>query len=252
LLEQDVVERLKKPLDHTRIKTRAGGGGMQLAYLKGHNIIDVANETFGFGGWGYDLLNVELVNVLDENGQVVGGYYAARVRLNVAGCVPITEEGINPIQEGRNPRARIDAHDMARKGAVTDAMKRAFRCFGDQFGNSLYDSEPGGDGDTRKTPPAQAASQPTQQRPNNQLPPPAPALRPVTVPTPIPVQTTTKLQPEPDLVSEKEIRSILALAGSKGLDEIDLSKKSIQLYKKPVDQLDLDEARKFYRVLQQV
>jgi DNA repair and recombination protein RAD52 len=222
LLEQDVVERLKKPLDHTRIKTRAGGGGMQLAYLKGHNIIDVANETFGFGGWGYDLLNVELVNVLDENGQVVGGYYAARVRLNVAGCVPITEEGINPIQEGRNPRARIDAHDMARKGAVTDAMKRAFRCFGDQFGNSLYDSEPGGDGDTRKTPPAQAASQPTQQ-PRQITPQPQQQQRPVTPPTPIkavPVQD--------EKISQKGIDSIVSLAGTKGLDEMDLAKKSVK------------------------
>jgi DNA repair and recombination protein RAD52 len=243
LLEQDVVERLKKPLDHTRIKTRAGGGGMQLAYLKGHNIIDVANETFGFGGWGYDLLNVELVNVLDENGQVVGGYYAARVRLNVAGCVPITEEGINPIQEGRNPRARIDAHDMARKGAVTDAMKRAFRCFGDQFGNSLYDSEPGGDGDTRKTPPAQAASQPTQQ-PRQITPQPQQQQRPVTPPTPIkavPVQD--------EKITQKGIDSIVSLAGTKGLDEMDLAKKSVKLYQKPLANLTLTEGQDFYRIL---
>jgi DNA recombination protein Rad52 len=188
MLEKETIEKLRKPLDPTRIKTRAGGGGRDLAYLKGHNVIDMANEVFGFGQWGYDLLNVELVNVVGEDGQIVGGYYAARVRLTVAGCQPITEEGVNPIQEGRNPRARIDAHDMARKGAVTDAMKRAFRCFGDQFGNSLYDNEPGGDGDTRRSAPAQSSQQSRPVQPSQ-------AGRPVTQPasaTPKPVPTNPK------------------------------------------------------------
>jgi DNA repair and recombination protein RAD52 len=31
------------------------------------------------------------------------------------------------------------AHESAGKEAVTDAMKRAFRTFGNQFGNALYD-----------------------------------------------------------------------------------------------------------------
>jgi DNA repair and recombination protein RAD52 len=141
MLDQETRTKLEQPLDPKRVKHRAGGGGMQLSYLKGHDAIDTANRIFGFGNWGYDLQGVELQNVYGENGDIIGGYYAARVKLTVAGCVPITEEGVCPIQEGRNPRAKIDAHDMARKGAITDAMKRALRCFGDQFGNSLYDSD---------------------------------------------------------------------------------------------------------------
>ena len=32
----------------------------------------------------------------------------------------------------------MDAHENARKGAVTDALKSALRGYGEQFGNSLY------------------------------------------------------------------------------------------------------------------
>jgi hypothetical protein len=35
-------------------------------------------------------------------------------------------------------RTIVDAHEVARKGAVTDAMKRCLRTFGLQFGNGLY------------------------------------------------------------------------------------------------------------------
>ncbi|HEX2911590.1 MAG TPA: RAD52 family DNA repair protein [Chloroflexia bacterium] len=135
------IAQLDQPLDPRRVKHRQGGGGVQLAYLKGHDVIDTANHIFGYGNWGYDLLSVDLNNIPGENGEVIGGFYSARVRLTVANCVPITEEGVCAIQEGRNPRAKIDAHDMARKGAITDALKRALRCFGDQFGNSLYDTD---------------------------------------------------------------------------------------------------------------
>jgi DNA repair and recombination protein RAD52 len=135
------IAELEKPLDNNDVKHRQGGGGVQLNYLAGYQVINRANKLFGFGRWGYDLISVELQNVLDENGQILGCYYSARVKVTVKDCVPVTDEGVCPVQEGRNPRARIDAHDMARKGAITDAMKRAFRCFGDQFGNSLYDKD---------------------------------------------------------------------------------------------------------------
>jgi recombination DNA repair RAD52 pathway protein len=113
---KEQIDLLDQPLDAKRVKHRTGGGGVQLAYLKGHDIIDTANRVFGYGSWGYDLLSVELNNVTSESGEIIGNYYTARIKLTVAGCIPITEEGICPVQEGRNPRAKIDAHDMARKG----------------------------------------------------------------------------------------------------------------------------------------
>ena len=41
------------------------------------------------------------------------------------------------------PSPTRQGHETAHKGAVTDALKRALRSYGDQFGNSLY-----GDGAT--------------------------------------------------------------------------------------------------------
>lgn len=180
---EDQVKELEKPLDKDRVKRRPGGGGTQLGYLEGHDIITTANRIFGYGNWGYDLVGVELEKVTNNSGEVVGNYYAARVRLTVAGCIPITEEGVCPVQEGKSPRAQIDAHDMARKGAVTDGLKRAMRCYGDQFGNSLYDrdlvdgqprpeGQQQGQGQPRPAAPAPAG---TNQRHPAAPPMPAPA-----------------------------------------------------------------------------
>jgi DNA repair and recombination protein RAD52 len=182
------IAELAKPLDHKRVKHRQGGGGMSLGYITGHDAIDTANRLFNYGNWGYDLLKVELVNIPGENGEVIGGYYAATVQLKVKDCIPVTEEGVCPIQEGRNPRAKIDAHDMARKGAVTDALKRALRCYGDQFGNSLYDT------DLVDGQPGTEKSQPGQQR---QQPPTTPTRPVVTPQAPRPVQTMPLAQIAP-------------------------------------------------------
>jgi DNA recombination protein Rad52 len=135
------IEQLQQPLDPKRVKHRQGGGGAQLSYLKGHDVIDAANRIFGFGCWGYNLLANDLYQSFTENGEANGHYFAARVKVYVKGCIAITEEGVCAVTYGRNPRANIDAFDMARKGAITDAMKRALRCYGDQFGNSLYDGD---------------------------------------------------------------------------------------------------------------
>jgi DNA recombination protein Rad52 len=140
-LEPEIIELLAQPLDPKRVKHRRGGGNTDLAYLKGHDVIDTANRIFKPGRWGYDIITIELNSVAGDNGEIIGAYYSARVRLTISGCVPITEEGVCSVQESKNPKARVDAHDVARKGSVTDALKRALRCYGDPFGNSLYDTD---------------------------------------------------------------------------------------------------------------
>ena len=42
-------------------------------------------------------------------------------------------------QQGDMSKLTGDHYDTASKGAVSDALKRALRTFGAQFGNSLYD-----------------------------------------------------------------------------------------------------------------
>jgi DNA repair and recombination protein RAD52 len=262
MLDKEVIEKLNRPLDRTRVKHRAGGGGMSLAYLKGHNVIDTANELLGFGNWGYDILLVELVNITGEGGEVIGGYYAARVRLTVKDCVPITEEGICPIQEGRNPRARIDAHDMARKGAVTDAMKRAFRCYGDQFGNSLYDTDlvDGQPGTERST---GNSNQSQNQNQKAQTPRPAPAPqqaaapastpKPVTPPAPItaPAQAATQPpSPSNEMATAQQRQGILKIAGFQGMEEVEINRRLKELYAGNLDTISRVDASHFIKVLQ--
>ena len=64
--------------------------------------------------------------------------YAATVRVTVPGSPSRTDVGFQTVAE-----ETAEGHETASKGAVTDALKRALRSYGDQFGNSLY-----GDGAT--------------------------------------------------------------------------------------------------------
>ncbi|MDB5080307.1 MAG: hypothetical protein JWP00_2231 [Chloroflexi bacterium] len=267
------ITQLEQPLDAKRVKHRQGGGGMQLSYLKGHDVIDTANKIFGYGNWGYDLLGVELQNVLAENGEIIGGYYAARVKLTVSGCVPITEEGVCPIQEGRNPRAKIDAHDMARKGAITDALKRALRCFGDQFGNSLYDNElidgqprdnnrsnaRNGNGAAAPTGLPRPAASEGPSRPTRMSPAPAPVQ---TAPAPVnnaiaAVQAPSNTSsPEPrsvgsgETATEQQRQAILKMAARREVGKAELETRLQNLYGCGLDNLTKNDASHFIKVFQ--
>lgn len=253
------ISELEQPLDRKRVKHRQGGGGAQLAYLKGHDVIDTANRIFGYGNWGYDLMGVELNTIPSENGEVIGGYYAARVRLTVAGCVPITEEGVCPIQEGKSPRAKVDAHDMARKGAITDALKRTLRCYGDQFGNSLYDTDLI-DGQPRTL----NTNRPAQPRPTP-ITSEAPAPRPVRVeampPAPIatvPTRTngTAPTPVRPVAVSDEEVattqqkEAIRKLAAKQSMNAGDLEAHLHSRYGSNLDNLSKADASHYIKVLQ--
>ena len=125
------LEDLAKPLNQSFIKERPGPGGKQLKYITGKTAIDTANRIFGVGKWGY--------RVLSKSREVVGDkeFYTADVELYVLGCpFPFPGEG-----EGIPLNNTPEQHAKARKEAVTDALKRALRHFGDQFGLALYDED---------------------------------------------------------------------------------------------------------------
>ncbi len=164
------LHELNKPLDPRLISKRRGGFGKPLSYIEGHNAIDQANRIFGYGNWAYRPLSVEQVVLTDPlSGEAVGIEYKALVELTVRGAIaPIVDIGSQPVAtwnvedqimqrrlknakngkvdetpftliEKREARAVIvEAHEQAKKGAVTDALKRALRSFGNQFGNELY------------------------------------------------------------------------------------------------------------------
>lgn len=146
----DIMERLLAPIDPRRVKSRDGGRGKSLSYIEAHDAIRTANDIFGIGGWGYtveqlDCLGTEQVEKNDRKGYRVA--YGSVVRvvvtspdlLGVSGPVVFSDTGYGDgVDYTGNP---FSPHELARKEAVSDGLKRALKNLGDQFGLGLYGEE---------------------------------------------------------------------------------------------------------------
>lgn len=132
-----MIEELGKALDEGRIKHRDAGRGRSVPYLEGYDLIATANRVFGFDGWSYRVDEVTVTTT--TQGRIL---YRARVTVEAIG-VSRSDVGVSIVEVPRTGDNQgidtPDAHDMAYKGAATDALKRALRTFGAQFGNELYD-----------------------------------------------------------------------------------------------------------------
>jgi DNA recombination protein Rad52 len=147
------VRQLKAKLDSRHIKTRSANGA-RLSYVEGWHAIAEANRIFGFDAW--DRRTVATACVWSgQSGQVHAAAYTAKVRVSVrAGDVVIVREG-SGTGEGRASTPG-QAHELALKGAETDATKRALATFGNSFGLALYDREQAGVRKVRGVPAGQA------------------------------------------------------------------------------------------------
>ena len=131
---KEQVEKLNEPILGANVKEReAGWGGKDntLAYVEGYHVIAEANRIFGYGGWSCE--TIETTCVQNEPKDVS---YIAKVRITVGDVI---REGTgaghgNQTNHGNN-------HESAIKEAETDARKRAFMQFGNQFGLSLYNGK---------------------------------------------------------------------------------------------------------------
>jgi len=138
-LPRRVLALLAEPLDPALISERGARDGRLLQYIEGWAVISQANRIFGHDGWGAELVGeagyrpMSLIDPATDAPLAVGMYTAA-VRVTVRGCPARSDVGCGFVA-GDTP----EAHEAAYKGAVTDALKRALRHFGDQFGNGLYD-----------------------------------------------------------------------------------------------------------------
>ena len=160
-LSPAVTQKLAQPIDPALVSQRRGRAGRTFSYIEGHTAISEANKVFGYGGWGFELVeNVTLrrIETVDaQTGEVkVTNAYTAPVRVTVPGAPPRTDIGFHAVTE-----ETADGHETAIKGCVTDGMKRALRSFGDRFGNGLYGDQPPANGSSRPQ------SVPVQARANN-------------------------------------------------------------------------------------
>ena len=132
------VRQLKAKLESRHIRTRASKG-TNLSYVEGWHVIAEANRIFGYDGWDRTTVDANCVWTAGKASNYQAAYIA-KVRITVrAGDVNIVREG-----SGTGEATALtpgQAHELALKGAETDATKRALATFGNSFGLALYDRE---------------------------------------------------------------------------------------------------------------
>ena len=139
MFDKNQLTILTQELDSNRIKTREKGN-INLSYIEGFDVIDTANKVFGFGNWSYSISKLDQVSQeLNQNQNNVVCYKAV-VQIQIHNTNHTLDVNRQDVGFGTGvAKSLADAHEGSAKEAVTDAIKRCFRSFGNQFGNSLYD-----------------------------------------------------------------------------------------------------------------
>jgi len=142
----EIITDLQKPLDLKRVKTRTGAGKV-FPYLEGDDVINTANRIFGEDGWdAYPLNKVERFEVgtkKTDAGIIVMFVYSVPYMVRFHGFLA-DGKTIHTIEKGdigknSTQSEAYQQHEMAISGCATDALKRAMRHLGRQFGITLYD-----------------------------------------------------------------------------------------------------------------
>jgi DNA repair and recombination protein RAD52 len=134
----EVTPRLNAKLDkaHVRPPSQYGPKG---DYIEGWWAIAEANRIFGFGAWSYDVPECRCVA---EAPREIGQYKKPGFGVTYIARVVVMVDNVRRDDVGAGHGYDVDlglAHESAIKEAVTDALKRALRTFGNPFGLALYD-----------------------------------------------------------------------------------------------------------------
>ena len=139
MFSKEQIQILNEELNSNRIKTREKGN-ISLSYIEGFDVIDTANKVFGFGNWSYSISKLDQVSQEVNQNQNNVVCYKAVVQIQIHNTNHTLDVNRQDVGFGTGvAKSLADAHEGAAKEAVTDAIKRCFRSFGNQFGNSLYD-----------------------------------------------------------------------------------------------------------------
>lgn len=134
---EEIQAKLDKKLGPEYISKRIGFGSSRVAYIEGWKVINLANQIFGFNGWSTEVKNV-MVDFLDERQGKFNIGCTAIVRVTLENGTYREDIGYGTVE---NERRKSAAFERAKKSAVTDALKRSLRGFGNALGNCLYDKE---------------------------------------------------------------------------------------------------------------
>ena len=176
-LSEEVLAELDKDLDPSLVKSYDGPGGKKLSYIETHTAISNANRIFKPANWGPRVLEgptLHHINITAPGtGEIkeVHEYYTARVAIYVYGRFISSDEGfgeVDNINESTQSKMMLGMHEKARKGAISDGIKRALRVLGKQFGNDLYGGgSRGGGGNAASGPACPKHGQGSHVRPSN-------------------------------------------------------------------------------------
>lgn len=138
----DQKAALGAKLDSGKIKQRKQSGS-PVSYIEGFTAIEEANRIFGFGNWSTEILSMtEVVRQPSEKGNWDVGYLC-HMRVTVWNQDHSLKTSYSGTGYGsaQNMRDLGGAVESAAKEADTDALKRALRHLGSQFGLALYDKD---------------------------------------------------------------------------------------------------------------
>lgn len=133
-----VTAELSRKLDPANIKP-AKQFGPKGDYIEGWHAMAEANRIFGFGEWDYAISECKCVS---ERPREIGQAKKPGFGVSYIATVQVFVGSVRRQDVGAGHGYDIDcglAHESAIKEAVTDALKRALRSFGNPFGLALYD-----------------------------------------------------------------------------------------------------------------
>ncbi|CAG8667661.1 2782_t:CDS:2, partial [Paraglomus brasilianum] len=129
--EKHIQNKLNEKLDPELVAYRPGPGHTRVAYIEGRQVISLANEIFGFNGWSSNVKEI----TIDFVNEIQGG----RIQVGVSVILRVTLKDGTYREDvgygsGEFPK-KADAFQKAKKEAMTDALKRTLRSFGELLGN---------------------------------------------------------------------------------------------------------------------
>lgn len=152
----EIQKLLDEPISRENVSTRSGGSGKSLSYLETWYVIDRLNQVLGTANWSNEIRELQL---LPGNGKP--SYRAiVRVLANIDGVVSM-KDGVG----FGSDKSDFNAHELAMKEAVSDALKVAAKNLGRSLGLALYDKTQEFVTDTPKeTSPEAPAKAPTKSK----------------------------------------------------------------------------------------
>ncbi|SCW02769.1 LAFE_0F13872g1_1 [Lachancea fermentati] len=132
---EDIQSKLDKKLGPEYISKRVGFGTSRVAYIEGWKAINLANQIFGYNGWSTEVKNITVDFMDERQGKFCIGCTAI-IRVTLTDGTFREDIGYGTVE---NERRKSSAFERAKKSAVTDALKRSLRAFGNALGNCLYD-----------------------------------------------------------------------------------------------------------------